>query len=100
MPPELAGRFAWTPLLRILFHREAMYQKEQQDDNCGRQYAAFRAVSAPAPKITGFPMERITGDSHCKPTQVLSEQRQGEVPSEVEADGQPEGAGAQIRIAE
>src|SRR5579875_3346548 len=69
--------------------------EQQADDEDGRQQSAFRAIIPAAPEWQEIPSIVIPRYLDCKPAQVDPEQRQDQIPAEMQADGQPEIAAAQ-----
>src|SRR5579862_5118175 len=85
-----------TPFLTT----DPRYHRERRRHGQGRQQAALGSIIATAPKRTHAPVQRVASQAHCKPAEVRSEQGQGEVPAEVQADGEPQRSTAPAGIAE
>ena len=74
--------------------------KEQRQDDRRCEQAGLRTVAASAPQFACAPCHFVARLLDPQTADVGSEERQGSVPAEMQADGQPQVAGPQVGVAE
>ena len=82
--------------------RTGIFQRysEQQHQHREGQNAGLRAIFAAAPQLAGGPRHLVARHTYSKPAHVHPEKRQCKVPAEVQPDGQPKIAAAQVGVSE
>src|SRR6202011_1660815 len=77
-----------------------MQVPHEGDDRGRAKQAAFRSILAAAPKHVSSPVQGKPCSTHCKPAQVDAQQGKDPIPSEVQANGEPQVTRAEEGVAE